>query len=48
LLPRALASLAALGPSGWHSFFRDSRIVERVTSRLRASGALFLGGRMAS
>jgi glycosyltransferase involved in cell wall biosynthesis len=26
----------ALGPSGWHRYFRDSRIVERVRARLRA------------
>jgi len=25
-----------LGPVGWHEFFRDSRVVERVLSRLRA------------
>jgi GT2 family glycosyltransferase len=40
-LPGAFASLAALGPAGWHSYFRDSRIVERVSSRLRARGNLF-------
>jgi glycosyltransferase involved in cell wall biosynthesis len=27
---------AALGPAGWHRFFRDSRIVERLLARLRA------------
>jgi glycosyltransferase involved in cell wall biosynthesis len=26
-----------LGPTGWYRFFRDSRIVERVTARLRAN-----------
>jgi hypothetical protein len=26
----------ALGPAGWYRFFRDSRLVERVTARLRA------------
>jgi len=26
----------ALGPAGWHRFFRDSRIVERVAARLLA------------
>ena len=40
-LPAALAALAALGPAGWRSYFRDSRIVERVSSRLRARGNLF-------
>jgi GT2 family glycosyltransferase len=40
-LPGAMASLAALGPLGWHSYFRNSRIVERVASRLRARGNLF-------
>lgn len=40
-LPGAFASLAALGPAGWRSYFRDSRIVERVSSRLRARGNLF-------
>jgi cellulose synthase/poly-beta-1,6-N-acetylglucosamine synthase-like glycosyltransferase len=39
-LPGALALLAALGPSGWHSYFRESRIVERVASRLRARRSL--------
>ncbi len=29
-------TLLALGPSGWHRYFRDSRIVQRVRSRLRA------------
>jgi GT2 family glycosyltransferase len=27
---------AGLGPAGWHTFFRDSRIAERVVARLRA------------
>jgi glycosyltransferase involved in cell wall biosynthesis len=40
-LPGAFVSLAALGPAGWHSYFRDSRIHERVASRLRARGSLF-------
>ena len=40
-LPGAVAALAALGPTGWRSYFRDSRIVERVSSRLRARGNLF-------
>jgi glycosyltransferase involved in cell wall biosynthesis len=30
-----LGQLLALGPSGWHRYFRDSRIVQRVGSRLR-------------
>jgi hypothetical protein len=28
--------LLALGPSGWHRYVRDSRIVQRVRSRLKA------------
>ncbi|MEO8562918.1 MAG: glycosyltransferase [bacterium] len=47
-LPGAVAQLAALGPAGWHSYFRDSRIVERVSSRLRARGALFAVKRAAT
>lgn len=31
----ALFGLLALGPSGWHRYFRDSRIVQRVKSRLK-------------
>jgi hypothetical protein len=31
-----LCRFLALGPRGWHRFFRDSRILERVTARLRA------------
>lgn len=31
----ALAGLFALGPSGWHKYFRDSRIAQRVVSRLK-------------
>jgi len=27
--------LFALGPAGWHRYFRDSRILERVGSRLK-------------
>ena len=34
--PRVLRELLALGPAGWHRYFRDSRIVERVGSRLKA------------
>lgn len=30
-----LAHLIALGPIGWHRYFRDSRIVQRVGARLR-------------
>jgi len=30
------ARFLGLGPSGWHRFLRDSRIVERVSARLRA------------
>jgi glycosyltransferase involved in cell wall biosynthesis len=43
LLPRAVGSVAALGPRGWRRYFRNSRIVERVTSRLRARGMLLVG-----
>jgi len=28
-------ALMALGPSGWHRYFRDSRIVQRVRARLK-------------
>jgi GT2 family glycosyltransferase len=31
----ALGKFLLLGPSGWHQYLRDSRIVQRVTSRLR-------------
>jgi glycosyltransferase involved in cell wall biosynthesis len=31
-----LFELLALGPSGWHRYLRDSRIVQRVRSRLKA------------
>ncbi len=31
-----LGRFLALGPSGWWRFFRDSRIIERVSARLRA------------
>lgn len=30
-----LSQLLALGPSGWHRYLRDSRIVQRVRSRLK-------------
>jgi GT2 family glycosyltransferase len=30
-----LLQLLALGPRGWHRYFRDSRIVQRVKSRLK-------------
>lgn len=30
-----LAKLLALGPGGWHRYFRDSRIVQRVRSRMK-------------
>jgi len=33
---RALLQLLALGPLGWHRYLRDSRIVQRVRSRLKA------------
>lgn len=41
-LGRALAQLAALGPSGIHRYLRDSRLFERAFPRLRArlTGAL--------
>ena len=32
----ALLKLLALGPSGWHRYLRDSRIAQRVRSRLKA------------
>jgi GT2 family glycosyltransferase len=32
----ALAELFALGPAGWRRYLRDSRIVQRVSARLRA------------
>jgi hypothetical protein len=41
--PRWLSLLCrflALGPGGWHRFFRDSRILERVAARLRAGDQL--------
>jgi GT2 family glycosyltransferase len=47
-LPRAVGSLLALGPSGWQRYFRDSRIVERVVSRLNARGLPFAHRRVAS
>jgi len=31
-----LQRFLGLGPAGWYRFFRDSRLVERVTARLRA------------
>jgi GT2 family glycosyltransferase len=31
-----LVQLLALGPAGWHRYLRDSRIVQRVASRLKA------------
>ena len=40
-LPAALGALVALGPSGWTRYFRTSRIVERIVSRVRARGVLF-------
>ncbi len=33
--PAVLLELLALGPSGWHRYLRDSRIVQRVGSRLK-------------
>lgn len=38
LLPGAVGSLLALGPSGWRRYLRDSRIFERVVSRTIAFG----------
>lgn len=40
-LPGAIASLVALGPSGWRRYLRDSRIIERVVSRTYAFGLQF-------
>jgi len=34
-LPRLVAGFAALGPRGWITYLRDSRILERVAARLR-------------
>lgn len=34
-LSLALLKLLALGPTGWYRYFRDSRIVQRVCSRLK-------------
>ena len=39
-LMSAMYDMLRLGPTGLHRYFRDSRILERVTSRLRAK----LGG----
>lgn len=39
-LPFAIASVVALGPSGWRRYFRDSRIVERLSARIRARRTL--------
>jgi GT2 family glycosyltransferase len=33
-----LLKLLALGPAGWHRYLRDSRIVQRVKSRLKVQG----------
>jgi GT2 family glycosyltransferase len=33
-----LLELLALGPAGWHRYLRDSRIVQRVRSRLKVRG----------
>ena len=33
-----LLKLLALGPAGWHRYLRDSRIVQRVKSRLEVQG----------
>jgi hypothetical protein len=33
--PNLALELLALGPLGWHRYLRDSRIVERVSSRLK-------------
>jgi len=36
VMPSAvLLKLLAVGPSGWHRYLRDSRIMQRVTSRLK-------------
>jgi GT2 family glycosyltransferase len=34
--PAVFLELLALGPLGWHRYLRDSRIVQRVSSRLKA------------
>jgi glycosyltransferase involved in cell wall biosynthesis len=35
-IPSLLAQFVMLGPHGWRRYFRDSRILERVISRVRA------------
>lgn len=35
-LIRLFASFLLLGPAGWHRYIRDSRICERISSRLKA------------
>jgi hypothetical protein len=42
-VPRAVAALVTLGPSGLHRYLRDSRIVERVSARLWAWRSLLAG-----
>jgi hypothetical protein len=37
--PALAGRFLRLGPAGWARFFRDSRIVERVASRLRLERA---------
>jgi glycosyltransferase involved in cell wall biosynthesis len=36
---RLALRFARLGPLGWHRYFRDSRIIERASARLRLVGA---------
>jgi glycosyltransferase involved in cell wall biosynthesis len=35
-LVKLLTAFLSLGPSGWHRYFRDSRILERMSARLKA------------
>lgn len=39
-LPFAIGSVLMLGPDGWRRYFRDSRIVERLSARMKARRAL--------
>jgi hypothetical protein len=47
LLPGAIGKLAALGPSGWRRYLRNSRIVERLGARLRVRRSLLTASRKA-
>jgi hypothetical protein len=47
-LPIAIASVVALGPAGWRRYFRDSRIVERLSARIKARRTLRNASRRAA